>query len=305
MSPCACSPGPRALSIKWNVDIGDKVKKGQVLATIFAPELNQEWETKKALVELDKERIDQALKMMPDIKSAQAKLAEAKAHPGGTRCRRRRWAIRATLFQEEVKRGVVNPMVLLEVENQLASSRAERERAKAAIDRAEAEVLSRMAAKIRKESAVKVARAKLKVSESEAKRLGLLVDYLTIRAPIDGIVRQRGCNVGDFVRAADNRKDDDPLFTIERIDMLRVTVLIPEREALFVQDGTLAEVVANGPGARNGRPRFRGGPGPWIRKPAHASRDRSAEPNRTDLSRHGLQRHHFLRQSERVKVAKE
>ena len=39
---------------KWNVDIGDKVKKDQVLATLFIPELVEEHGTKGATVGLDK-----------------------------------------------------------------------------------------------------------------------------------------------------------------------------------------------------------------------------------------------------------
>ena len=56
---------------KWNVDIGDEVRKGDVLADLFVPELRELWETKKATVEDDQERVrlaqrdvDQALKRL-------------------------------------------------------------------------------------------------------------------------------------------------------------------------------------------------------------------------------------------------
>ena len=32
---------------KWNVDIGDKVKKGDTLATLFVPELVEDYETRR------------------------------------------------------------------------------------------------------------------------------------------------------------------------------------------------------------------------------------------------------------------
>ena len=50
---------------KWDVDIGDKVKEGQVLATIETPELDQQLAEAKAKVETEK---------------AQTKLAEANVH---------------------------------------------------------------------------------------------------------------------------------------------------------------------------------------------------------------------------------
>ena len=65
------------------MDIGDKVKKGDVLATLFVPELVEDFGTKKATVKLDEERIELAQKVVEvaeaDVKAAEARLAEAKA----------------------------------------------------------------------------------------------------------------------------------------------------------------------------------------------------------------------------------
>src|SRR5690349_3538302 len=60
---------------KWNVDIGDKVQKGDVLAELFVPELREEWESKKATVKLDKERVNLALKLVK-VAEAEVKAAE-------------------------------------------------------------------------------------------------------------------------------------------------------------------------------------------------------------------------------------
>ena len=49
---------------KWNVDIGDKVKKGETLAKLFVPELVEDFGTKNATVELDKEQIELAQKLV-------------------------------------------------------------------------------------------------------------------------------------------------------------------------------------------------------------------------------------------------
>ena len=50
-------PKMNAYIEKWIVDIGDKVKKGDVLAHLFVPELVEDHETKQATVVLDRERI--------------------------------------------------------------------------------------------------------------------------------------------------------------------------------------------------------------------------------------------------------
>ena len=80
---------------KWIVDIGDKVKKGEVLATLFVPETVEDFGTKKATVELDKERIELALKLVKvaeaDVKAAEASLAEARAILGKYQAEVDRW----------------------------------------------------------------------------------------------------------------------------------------------------------------------------------------------------------------------
>src|SRR5271165_1959999 len=57
-------PKMNAYIQKWIVDIGDKVKKDDVLATLFVPELVEDFGTKTATVELDKQRIELALKLV-------------------------------------------------------------------------------------------------------------------------------------------------------------------------------------------------------------------------------------------------
>lgn len=61
---------------KWNVDIGDKVKKGDVLATISAPDLREELESKYATVKLAHLRVERARKAVARIK-ADIKTAES------------------------------------------------------------------------------------------------------------------------------------------------------------------------------------------------------------------------------------
>ena len=101
---------------KWNVDIGDKVKKGQTLATLFVPELVEDFETKKATVGLDEQRIELALKMVKvaeaEVKSAEASLAEAKAILDKFNAMVERWDSEVKRLQNEVDRGVVDPQVL-------------------------------------------------------------------------------------------------------------------------------------------------------------------------------------------------
>jgi RND family efflux transporter MFP subunit len=247
---------------EWKVDIGDKVKKGQTLATLFVPELVEDYETKKATVGLDEQRVELALKLVQvaeaEVKSAQATLTETKAMLDKFNAMVERWESEVKRLQNEVDKGVVDPQVLLESTNQLKSSTASREAAKATIAKAEAELLSAQATLAKTVVAVQVARKDLSVAESESKRIKAWVGYLTLTAPFDGVITVRNANTFDFVLPASGdptameRSPNispggaAPIYVVDRTDIVRVFVDIPEQDANFVQVGTKATVLAKG-----------------------------------------------------------
>lgn len=243
---------------KWNVDIGDRVKKGDITATLFVPELVEELETKRATVKLDEERVDLAVKVVKvaqaDVKAADANLVAARAILDQYQSQVSRWDSEVKRLRREVDRGIVDPQVLLESENQLRSSTAARDAAKATILKAEAELLSKQATEKQDEVAVKVAQADLRVATSEAKRLEALVGYLVLPAPFDGIITVRNANTGDFVLPATgdptamhrsphlSPNGAAPIYVVDRTDIVRIFVDIPEHDANYVTKGTKATV---------------------------------------------------------------
>lgn len=248
---------------KWNVDIGDRVKKNDVLGTLFVPELEEDWETKKATVKLDGERIDLALRRVEvdkaDIKAAEARLDEAKAILGQYEAQVKRWKTQVQRLDREVKNGVVDAQVLLESQNQLMASISARDAANATIRKAAADLLSRQEKLAEDKVAVKVARAALLVSQSEAKRLEAWVGYLTLPAPFDGVIVARNANTGDFVSTsigdptADHRAPHlapgnkaAPIYVVDRTDIVRIFVDIPEQDANYVHAGSPASVLIKG-----------------------------------------------------------
>ena len=155
----------------------------------------------------------------------------------------------------EVDRTVVDPQILLESTNQWKSNIAARDAAKAAIVKAEAELLAAEATLARAEVNVAVARADLAVAESEAKRLEAWVGYLKLLAPYDGIIVARNANTWDFVlpstgdptaemRAPDLSPGEKaaPIYVVDRTDIVRIYVDVPERDANYVHIGSEARV---------------------------------------------------------------
>jgi HlyD family secretion protein len=244
---------------KWNVDIGDKVKKGDVLATLFVPELRENWETKKATVKYDKERVDLALKIVKvaqaDVKAAEARLVEARRILDAYKSEVDRWDSEVKRLKREVERKVVAPQILLESQNQHRSDIAKWEAAKATVVTREAELLSKTATLEEDIIDVGVARARLLVAESEARRLEAWVGYLKLYAPYDGIIVARNANTWDFVlpgqgdptamvRAPDLSPSGQaaPIYVVDRTDIVRIYVDVPERDANYIKIGTEATV---------------------------------------------------------------
>ncbi len=252
-------PKPTAYIEKWNVDIGDKVKKGDVLATLFVPEMVEDYGTKNATVELDKQRIELAQKVVKvaeaDVQAAQARLVEAKAIFKKYDAEVDRWESEVKRLEHEVDRGVVDPQVLLESTNQLKSTKASRGAAQASIMKADADLLSEQAAAEKATVDVAVARADLTVAESEAKRMKAWVGYLTLTAPFDGVIVVRNANTLNFVLPTTGNptamersphlspSGAAPIYVVNRTDIVRIFVDIPEQDANYVQIGTKASVL--------------------------------------------------------------
>jgi multidrug efflux pump subunit AcrA (membrane-fusion protein) len=246
---------------KWNVDIGDKIKKDQVLATLFVPELVEDFSTKKATVKLDEERVELAKTLVEvadaDLQAAKASLDEAKAILAKFQSEVDRWDTEVQRLKHEVQRGVVDPQILLESTNQWRSAVAARDAAKATIAKAEADVLSRTANLSKAKVDVDVAKADLAVAISDRERIRAWVGYITLPAPYDGVVVARNANTGDFVIPAAGDptamqrapylapgSKAAPIYVVDRTDIVRIFVDIPEQDANYVQIGTKASVLA-------------------------------------------------------------
>ncbi len=253
-------PKMNAYILKWIVDIGDKVKKGDALANLFAPELVEDLGTKKATVVLDHERIALAKAVVKvagaDVEAAVARLKEARAELAGYKAEAERWDSETRRLDKELKRGVVNPQDVLQTTNRWKACVAHRDAAAANVLMADAELLSRRAALSQAKVDVLVAEADLNVAESEERRLQAWVDYLVLPAPFDGVIVARNANTFDFVLPTTGDPSAyrrgpylspggsaAPIYVVDRIDIIRIFVHIPEQYANYVHIGSKATVL--------------------------------------------------------------
>ena len=131
-----------------------------------------------------------------------------------------------------------------------------RDTAAATVLKADAELLSRRAALSKAKVDVRVAEADLKVAESEEKRLQAWVDYLVLPAPYDGVIVARNANTFDFVLPTTGDPSAfrrgpylspsgaaAPIYVVDRTDIVRIFVDIPEQYANYVHIGSKATVL--------------------------------------------------------------
>lgn len=243
---------------EWKVDIDDKVEKDQELAQLYVPDLDAEYEQKKAQVLLDDQNIEAAKQLVQvadsRVKAAAADLEETKANLGKYQAEVDRWQSEVKRLTPLAKEGVVDRQVLEESIKQLKSNKAAREAAQANILSAGATELARKADLGKAKVDVEVAKAKSKVSEAGAKRYAALVGYSHLLAPYKGVVIARNANTGDFVQPAsgdpsarpDSRGESPrrstPVYVVARADKVRVFVDVPEVDANYISKGSQARI---------------------------------------------------------------
>jgi len=233
-----------------NVNIGDRVKgpvfdasgretqSGQVLAEIALPELEEEAAQKQALVRHADAETEQARRAFAVAESAVAAAAAftAEARAGLTRAQAlyERWQSEADRVAGLVQRGVIDSATRDETINQFRSAQAGRDEAQARIATAEAAVAKAQAGRDKAAADVRVAEARAEVARADARRLAALLTYAAVRAPYDGVVTRRAVNPGDFLQPAAARGG---IFTVTRLDPVRIAVTVPEADAGWVDAG--------------------------------------------------------------------
>jgi multidrug efflux pump subunit AcrA (membrane-fusion protein) len=225
------------------VDIGSRVRKGQVLAELAVPELDQEANQKSATVRQAEAEVVQSQKAATaaeaGVTAAAAHRTEAQAGLGRAEAQFARWKSEAERAGRLVTGGVIDAQSRDETLNQFRSAEAARAEAAAKVASAEAAVAKARADRDKANSDVIAAEARLDVAKADARRVDALRGYTRIMAPFDGVVTRRMANTGDFVSADDRRG----LFAVARLDPVRVVVATPEADAGLVSVGQDVRIV--------------------------------------------------------------
>ncbi len=213
--------------LKWNVDIGDPIHKDQVLAELWVPEMMSELDLKTELVK----QAQKALAMTKaQVVTARAQVHEAEAGLGRAEANLNYWKSQSDRFTSLVKESVLDKQTQEETLNQFRS-------ATAAVTEAKAKIDSARAGQQEKERSQDKAEIDILAADADRRRQADLVSYARLTSPYEGVVTQRNINTKQFVQPATTTQGD-VLYIIERIDIVRILIQVPETDADWVHIGT-------------------------------------------------------------------
>jgi HlyD family secretion protein len=228
------------------VDIGIKVKQGQVLAKLAVPEYEKQVQKDEAELEHVKARVQQ---MQAKLLTAEAEARTSKssivlnealaASKTSYRAFRKKQLER---MKDLLTQNAVDARTVDEAEDLYESAFSAEIAAKEGVTTAKLTAEASEAKVAQVKADLNEANAQVRVADAELARAKVLLSYSEITSPYDGTITRRNFFPGDFIRAADGGSDRKPLFTVEKTDRMRIIIQIPDRDAPFLNVGDPAKV---------------------------------------------------------------
>ncbi|MBI2811543.1 MAG: efflux RND transporter periplasmic adaptor subunit [Candidatus Melainabacteria bacterium] len=214
------------------VDIGDTVKKGQVLAIIETPELDQQVEQAQADVRNAQAALSTAL---ADRQQFESQLLTARATIKQWRTNLGFSTVQYNRYQKLSADGAVSfearDQTLKAVESDKSSLEAAEQSEKAALSQV-----------VAADSKVASAVHNIASSKSNLKRVEALRGFQKIIAPFDGVITNRLVDAGALIQTGASNTNTQ-LLAMARTDMLRIYIDVPQSVFKSVHLGDSAEVL--------------------------------------------------------------
>lgn len=191
---------------KIHVDIGDRVRTGQMLAELEVPEMTAEVEGAQAGVQRSQDEIQRARSAV-----ARAEADHSAVHAAALRLKQ----------ASEARPGLIAQQELDDVMAKDHSSEAQVAAAKSEF------------------SAMQQA---LGSAQAVHRHFSSMADYSHITAPFDGIVTWRFADTGALLQAGTSNSGSMPVIKLAQVNILRLRLPVPESLAAFVHIGDSVQI---------------------------------------------------------------
>ena len=190
-----------------NVDIGDIVHKGQVLAVLDVPELKAQLQQTQFQLQQSKQEINRARR---EISRAEANHAALHA-----------------AYQRLKEAAAMRPGLIAQQE----------------LDDAAAKDLSSEAQVDAAKDAMAAAREHSGAALADNQRVEALHNYTNVTAPLDGVVIWRYADTGALIQGGTNSNSQDlPIVRLSQSKTLRLRIPVPEEDVKYVHEGDQLQV---------------------------------------------------------------
>ncbi len=232
---------------KVNVEIGSRVRKGDVLAELWVPEMVQDLRQREALISQAQAEVEQSEMTLKAadayVRSAVARVKEAEAGQARVKAEFERSKSQFERFTKAGRGGILSTETIEETQLGLEAARAAVAETAAKIASAQAARDEGLAKREKAQADLSVARAHLEVAKVNRDHAQTMLQYAQVRAPFDGVVTQRHVDTGHFLQLGTGGNGKaEPLFEVARMDSVRIFVDVPETDAIFVKDGCPAHI---------------------------------------------------------------
>ena len=228
------------------VDIGDRVKAGQILADIETPEVDESAKESRALVltsiatkaqvqaNLDKARADLD-SAMADLAQAKSNLMERQSNEKFSNVSNQRW-------KKLVEEGAVSSHDSDEKENAFKMSMAATQAAKDRIRSLQSQIIAARARVDAEVANLDVGDANIEAAQARQNRTKTQQNFKNVTAPFAGVITERNIDNGMLITGgSENSKQS--LYRIARIDTVKVFVEVPQYAANGIKVGQNVSVV--------------------------------------------------------------
>ena len=189
------------------VDVGDKVKQGQVLAVLEVPELRAQILGAQATIQRSQDSIRRA---QSEVERAES--THAAAHFAYTRLKQ----------ASEARAGLI-------AEQELDDALAKDKETEAQVDSAKASLAE--------------AQSQLSISDASGKQLAAMEAYTQITAPFDGVITKRYADTGSLIQAGTaSNTQAMPVVRLAEWSKLRLVVPVPESVVSQIHLGSTVQV---------------------------------------------------------------
>lgn len=219
---------------KRMVDIGDKVKQGQLLAEIDSPSADEDRSQAAADVAQSDAQVVSALATLKESKAqaeaSAAQVTRAKADQAYAATTADRW-------NNMAKYGAVSLQSRDEKDRSLNSQNASVEAALAQKRAADQQVEASAAQ-------VRVAKANVAAKQASLNKYKAQQGFKYVVAPFDGVIVSRKVDPGALITAG-SQSTTQELFQLAKLDVLRSYVNVPQSLSRYLKPGAEAEITVS------------------------------------------------------------